>query len=324
MPDDAGLQRAKVRAPRSRHSRSALSPTEIEGEFDETAYLAAFPDVADAVRTGELGSALEHYRIAGRLEQRLQRPEYRRQVGSTAAKPETTPANDKTGPAVSLDAAMVSHSGAIFITGWLDDRQSPLTAVGLRRPDGKRFTWTDIPRVRRADVETALGTARPHQVRVLAVRRRRRRQLPAERRMRVRTAPRHGRSHHGVARACRVQRPRVARHRVGLPGQRRLLRQPRRGSLRQPGYRCRGRADPVQPRHLHRHRGRRQRVTLRPATGALSCFDHRAAARHRRLPVRAELRLCTRTAESPITSSSTSSTVRSWPNSCTARRASRK
>lgn len=42
--------------------------------FDESAYLAANPDVAEAVRAGTIPSGFEHYRQWGRHERRLMRP----------------------------------------------------------------------------------------------------------------------------------------------------------------------------------------------------------------------------------------------------------
>lgn len=39
-------------------------------DFDERAYLAAWPDVAEAVRRGEIKSAFVHYMMMGRKEGR--------------------------------------------------------------------------------------------------------------------------------------------------------------------------------------------------------------------------------------------------------------
>ena len=49
----------------------------VDPDFDETTYLRAFPDIAEAVRRGVLTSGLEHFRRAGRAEARLDKAEYR-------------------------------------------------------------------------------------------------------------------------------------------------------------------------------------------------------------------------------------------------------
>src|SRR5438094_7463740 len=45
-------------------------------KFDEDWYLLTYPDVADAVRTGECSSGLEHYMSHGRVEGRQSRIEF--------------------------------------------------------------------------------------------------------------------------------------------------------------------------------------------------------------------------------------------------------
>jgi len=165
MPDDARPS-AKAPAPPPRRTPRPhpAGKAAAEPDFEEAAYLAAFPDVAQAVRNGSLNSALEHYRVAGQLERRLQRPEYRRLLGRSSPEPPVRPADpgQTAGPAVNLEAAFISTSGAVFLAGWTDDRQSALTAIRLQRGRDSRQSFTRVPRVRRVDVETALGASRPH------------------------------------------------------------------------------------------------------------------------------------------------------------------
>jgi hypothetical protein len=44
--------------------------------FNEEAYLKAFPDVADNVKSGPFLSGMQHYLQFGKTEKRLERPEY--------------------------------------------------------------------------------------------------------------------------------------------------------------------------------------------------------------------------------------------------------
>ena len=160
MPDDAGLHLAKVpaRPPRRARRVAPEQVRETEAGFDEAAYVAAFPDVAHAVRRGEIASALEHYRLAGRLERRLERPEYRRHVDGLARQCEADPLPPVAlngGPAVSLEARPFRRPAAVFIAGWADDRQAALTAVEaqLRTADsagrGRAFPGCAAPMSRR-------------------------------------------------------------------------------------------------------------------------------------------------------------------------------
>src|SRR5262245_58750633 len=48
----------------------------VPEDFDELAYLAAFPDVARSIKAGQFPSALAHYEFYGRREDRLMDPRY--------------------------------------------------------------------------------------------------------------------------------------------------------------------------------------------------------------------------------------------------------
>src|SRR5450631_828235 len=58
-------------------------------EFDEVAYLAAFPDIARSIKTGQFRSALHQYRVHGQREGRLTDVRYQRASvkGNTASFP---------------------------------------------------------------------------------------------------------------------------------------------------------------------------------------------------------------------------------------------
>ena len=169
MPDQAGPRPAK-RPPPARPQRASQTPKAAaksapsEPDFDEATYLAAFPDVAEAVLRGDIGSGLDHYRLLGKLERRLQRPEYRQQLGQPRRGANVQPPARVHAdvPAFSVEAVAVSRSGALFLAGWTDDRQIALTGVTVRLGRAPQWTWTSFPRVRRTDVEAVVHTARPY------------------------------------------------------------------------------------------------------------------------------------------------------------------
>lgn len=147
MPDDNS-------APRDPYSDPA---GDAGGElgFEEDTYLRAYPDVAEAVERGELRSGLEHYLRAGRAEQRLQRPEYGRQM---AADRDAMPAPAAPTPRSEIDAFALSDSGALFLSGWSDDRHDPLVSVSIGAIRAPRRTWSRFARMRRNDVVSILPT----------------------------------------------------------------------------------------------------------------------------------------------------------------------
>ena len=149
MPDDTS-------APREPAARDIFdSNGEIGAElgFEEDTYLRAYPDVAEAVERGDLRSGLDHYRQAGREEQRLQRPEYARQMAADrAAMP--TPAAPS--PRSELDAFILSDSGALFLSGWSDDRHDPLMSINIGAIRAPRRTWSRFARMRRNDVVSVM------------------------------------------------------------------------------------------------------------------------------------------------------------------------
>src|SRR5690242_2854700 len=68
----AATSSRKRAEPVSRTFSSDIAPE----DFDELAYLAAFPDVVRSIKAGEFPSALDHYNFYGRREGRLADPRY--------------------------------------------------------------------------------------------------------------------------------------------------------------------------------------------------------------------------------------------------------
>jgi GT2 family glycosyltransferase len=96
--------------------------------------------------------------LAGKSERRLELPQYRQNISPQlrALAEFGACSGPAQAPAVSVDALIVSESGAVFIVGWTDDRHNPLVAMTLRIGDGARHSWTVFPRLRRRDVEVSL------------------------------------------------------------------------------------------------------------------------------------------------------------------------
>ena len=119
----------------------------VDPDFDETTYLRAFPDIAEAVRRGVLTSGLEHFRKAGRAEMRLEKAEYRALLAAYAG-----PA----APQLAIDTLTISPSGSTLMTGWSNDRFDQLTEINLETRPQIRHNWTAFPRLVRTDVERTL------------------------------------------------------------------------------------------------------------------------------------------------------------------------
>lgn len=153
MPDDPRTLRA---LPNEDDAPLSSDPLPEDEGFVEAVYLRAFPDVVEAIERQELACGLDHYRLAGKAERRLQRPEYRAHLALTQMAARPTPVN---APSVSVDALMVSESGAIFLVGWADDRHDVLVETTVSFASGAKRSWLRAPRVRRIDVEEALGVS---------------------------------------------------------------------------------------------------------------------------------------------------------------------
>jgi GT2 family glycosyltransferase len=137
----------KVRAPgsspkRAEHSGATPSSDALLDDFDEVAYLAAFPDIAGAIAAGEFRSASHHYEFWGRYEDRLADPRY-----------EALVLTDTAGfPAVAIDYVYGCKDGQYLVMGWVHDEQDPVRKLVLRNALGVRGSTTKFYRYRRKDV----------------------------------------------------------------------------------------------------------------------------------------------------------------------------
>src|SRR5579863_7603666 len=102
----------------SNRDDGASPATQGPVNFDEVAYLAAFPDVVEAIRDGHATSAFDHYQLHGRRENRLDEERYRQALahGSTVNFPEAA-----------FYLGIFRRSGRCLVSGWIGDSdQSPL------------------------------------------------------------------------------------------------------------------------------------------------------------------------------------------------------
>ena len=127
---------------------ATLSSDTAPEDFDESAYLAAFPDVARSIKDGQFRSALHHYESYGRREGRLTDPRYEALVRA-----------DTAGfPAACVDTIYGCKDGQCLVLGWVnDDGQDPVSKLVLRNALGLRGSTTAVYRYRRKDVTDHLG-----------------------------------------------------------------------------------------------------------------------------------------------------------------------
>jgi GT2 family glycosyltransferase len=142
-------------APRGKKTPEPPTPDRLE--FSDIAYLAAYPDIAQAIAAGEFASSLDHYERYGRREHRLAQPAY------LAALCRATPArrpNDSLN--LSVESVLISDSGIAFIVGWIDDRAAPMTSLTLFAGGREGCNTRAIARCRRQDVEAVIGIPPGH------------------------------------------------------------------------------------------------------------------------------------------------------------------
>jgi GT2 family glycosyltransferase len=130
-------------APPARGKHGAPAPP--PDNFDEQAYLEAFPDVAQAIESGKVASALQHFQRHGQLENRLSDDRYRRAVVG----------NSRTFPPANVDLVL-GCNGYRFVSGWIaDDESAPLCELALVPEGSKPCLTTHLARCRRPDAEAA-------------------------------------------------------------------------------------------------------------------------------------------------------------------------
>ncbi len=141
---------------------------EIPPDFDEAAYLAAFPKLAENIRSGLLKSGLDHFLRKGAAEKRLEQPRYRKalaeqQLLARMAAPAIASTEGGATPGLSpsskLDMLMVAPGGLCLAIGWIDDRGRSLDTVSVQLPDGRTISSGSIARCRRSDAEALTGSS---------------------------------------------------------------------------------------------------------------------------------------------------------------------
>jgi GT2 family glycosyltransferase len=130
-------------------SSSDASPEVVPEGFDEIAYLAAFPDIARSIKTGQFRSALHHYLVHGQRENRL--TDIRYQKASSRA-------NTGSFPPASIDVVIGCKTGQCLVYGWIkDDDAAPIGQLTLLNKLGLWGTTQTVSRCRRKDVADSLG-----------------------------------------------------------------------------------------------------------------------------------------------------------------------
>ncbi len=127
----------------------------------ELAYLRRYPDVAGAIKTGTVTSALEHFLNYGRFEGRVWLGPAAEVSVSSAEEP-VAEVPEPEAPTVphNLDAVLLTQ-GFLFVDGWIDDRFDRLVSIGLG-PTGRPSLIASAPgRHRRQDVEQHLQVSSP-------------------------------------------------------------------------------------------------------------------------------------------------------------------
>jgi GT2 family glycosyltransferase len=126
---------------------ATLSSETAPEDFDESAYLAAFPDVIRSINTGQFRSALHHYESHGQTEGRLADPRYEALVHA-----------DTAGfPAAFVDRVYGCKDGQCLVLGWVnDDEQDPVSKLVLLNALGLRGSTTAFYRYIREDVTSYL------------------------------------------------------------------------------------------------------------------------------------------------------------------------
>jgi len=124
--------------------------------FDEAAYLRAFPDVATAIAAGERTSAFEHFIEYGKRENRLTDIRY---IRACADQYYSAIPNDNEFPGCSIDAVFVAKPCHLLIIGWVDDQAEALSRIEVTTGWKAVASVDRIPRCRRQDAEMAVGAS---------------------------------------------------------------------------------------------------------------------------------------------------------------------
>ena len=137
----------------------------VAENFDEAGYLHLNPDVRRAIEVGQVTSGYAHYLLYGRSEGRVLPDTPREARNIMIAAPHDPGRADVFSKEArcSIDALIIAPNGGLMIVGWIDDASRPLTCIRIIGPDWRVvIDAARIVRVRRMDVETAIGGRRVH------------------------------------------------------------------------------------------------------------------------------------------------------------------
>ena len=159
MSDEVARILAELNAPAGAPEGDTAAGAALdELSFDEAGYLRLNPDVAESIARGAFQTGYQHYLQHGFREGRAvpgtpgEPPNrlLRSIAGAGTAEGAATP--------FTVEAVITSAGGGIFIVGWIDDSASPLGLVRIATPHYRLvLDSTTLVRVRRGDVENALG-----------------------------------------------------------------------------------------------------------------------------------------------------------------------
>jgi len=121
-------------------SRIAPGAPDLD-KFDEEWYLFKYPDVASKVRSKQLRSGRQHFIRHGYAEGREASP--------ASGFPSTVD--------YGIDECRITASGAVFISGWVNDIAAPIDTLVMESPGTRlQFAADHLHRNRREDVEAVL------------------------------------------------------------------------------------------------------------------------------------------------------------------------
>ncbi len=137
----------------------------VAESFDEAGYVRLNPDVRRAIAIGQVASGYSHYLLYGRSEGRAL-PDTPREARNVmlaaphdAARADVFPKEAR----CSIDALIIAPKGGLMIVGWIDDVSQPLSCIRIMGPDWRVVIYAArVVRVRRMDVENAIGGRRLH------------------------------------------------------------------------------------------------------------------------------------------------------------------
>ena len=132
--------------------------------FDEAAYLRLNADVASAVAQGQLASGYQHYRQRGWHEKRplaiplVKQMDQLVRLIPLGAESDFVADGQQSATACNVEALHYSKAGGLSLVGWSNDAANPIVSIRFIATKWiYSFSASHISRVRRRDVEAAVG-----------------------------------------------------------------------------------------------------------------------------------------------------------------------